>query len=154
GVHPDLLQEFYGVEGRRLRRQPGQTGAGHSVKDVPAALLDEIADQIAESQRSNIRHPPVRVPRHSPPFDEEIVATAFGPALETLTAEETLPAGMYIRSDEWDGEGYPDHGEISVGRGRSRTLRVPLPHDVWFPRAALWCRAVNLMSLTTARLEN
>ena len=28
-VHPDLLSRYYGTEGPRLRRRPGQTGAGH-----------------------------------------------------------------------------------------------------------------------------
>ncbi|KAL1660010.1 hypothetical protein GGG16DRAFT_58163, partial [Schizophyllum commune] len=151
GVHPDVLQEFHGVEGRRLTRQPGQTGAGHSVQDMPAALLSEIADQIAESQSRNIRHPAVKVPRQSPPFDENTAATLFKPVLDTLIAEGRLPSGMYVRPDEWDEEGYPEYEEIPVGRGRSGKLRIPLPADVWLSRAELWCRAVTAMSLTAAQ---
>lgn len=33
GIHPDLLNRFYGVHGKPTQRQAYQTGAGHSADE-------------------------------------------------------------------------------------------------------------------------
>lgn len=41
GVHPDLLNQFYGVKGKQVQRQPHQSGAGHPADEEEEDLNDE-----------------------------------------------------------------------------------------------------------------
>jgi len=71
GVHPSVLNQYYGVEGLCLQRCPGQTGAGHEDGDVHTNASNDLASSIADEQQSDICHEPIKVPAKVSPFDPE-----------------------------------------------------------------------------------
>ena len=56
--------------------------------------------------------------------------------------------GALTSSDYPDGFGLHDVYEPleSYKTGRSsKPLIIPLPHDIWFPRIVVWCKAIDLL---------
>lgn len=110
---------------------------------------DEIAAEIASDQQNNIRHPPIAVPDKESPFPDDNIFSAFVEELQACRASGQVPQGVMLTDEEWReyGEaGYPDAEEVQVGRGRQTTV-IPLPLEIWHPRAADWCLALHLMNL-------
>ncbi|EPS94422.1 hypothetical protein FOMPIDRAFT_1134366, partial [Fomitopsis schrenkii] len=121
----------------------------HSVRNGWFGDQDEIAAEIASDQQNNIRHPPIAVPDKESPFPDDNIFSAFVEELQACRASGQVPQGVMLTDEEWReyGEaGYPDAEEVQVGRGRQTTV-IPLPLEIWHPRAADWCLALHLMNL-------
>lgn len=174
-IHPDILNRYCGTEGEPLIRAGGQTGAGHpadeadnsesdlssdSTSDLDADL-DEEDDDYTHLQRNitadiqkNIKHKPVKVPRHSNPFAEldPTVQTIFEGALHEVQRAGSIPEGFGLLSDEWEDTEYPSHEHIKVGR-RATKLSVQLPEETWYPRAVSWAQGLYVITHVLNKVE-
>lgn len=153
-VRPELLERYYGVDG--LPRRQAETGAGHPDDEQDEEEEDEELSEeeiraalelrITEDQQANIRHEPIEVPDHRNPFDTPELELAFWDAVREAEYRAYIPGDMYLTEDEWDEDGYPVSEEISVGKRNKKTLTVPLPTDLWYPRALSWCIALDALT--------
>jgi hypothetical protein len=98
GIHPDAINRYYGVTGPRRRRRRHDTGAGHASDeddsdgdwtddDSEPDLREQLENQIEEDQAQNIRHEPIKVARHSSPFDSAEDEGAFIDMLHLLISK-------------------------------------------------------------------
>ncbi|KAF8495404.1 hypothetical protein JB92DRAFT_2818209 [Gautieria morchelliformis] len=103
--------------------------------------------------RSNVKHKPVRPPRHENPFDgqPEAIQAAFEAALVQVQTTGFLPEDFGVRSEEWDGA-YPDHKALQIGH-KGKELVISLPAQIWYPRAVSWAQALYVMSKVQFQLE-
>jgi hypothetical protein len=160
-IHPDTINRYYGVHGAEQTHLSGQTGAGHAEDDDITSGSDgsdceysddgdnnaewaELQHQIAYDQSHNVRHKPVKVPRHHNPFATPEAEMEFQDVLSIIIAGKTIPASFGVSADEWD-DGYPELEIIKTG-SRGKELEVILPEAMWLPRAVLWSQALDLMS--------
>ncbi|KAF8218027.1 hypothetical protein K438DRAFT_1796187 [Mycena galopus ATCC 62051] len=153
-IHPNAINRYYGVEGRRLRRLRNQTGAGVSADEEPEddeedmrpSEEEQLENRIEADLAQNIRHEPVKVARHRSPFKDLELEDYFLRLLEDLLAEPLiLPEDYGVLDEEWEEEDYP---EIEVFRPgtKGKELSIILPRDDWFPRAIRWACALDLMT--------
>ncbi|KAJ7171624.1 hypothetical protein C8R43DRAFT_874419, partial [Mycena crocata] len=160
GVHPDVINRYYGVHGPELQRGPGQTGAGQlndeEISSPPSDRLSEDSDdldnnnddlerQIEEVHAHNFHHEAVPVPKHANPFDDEDSMNLFYDALEASIQQNVVPAGYGLLPTEWDDDGYPAFEILKSGRRGKKELRVALPDAIWRPRAEMWGRALAIL---------
>ena len=151
GVHPSILNRYYGIEGLRLRRCPGQTGAGHEDGDVHTDASNDLASSIADEQQSDIRHEPIAVPAEASPFDPETEKLFFA-ALCEVQQHNPIPDGYGVSPNEWPSDGYPVQEFLKVGVGRKH-VAIALPFDIWWRRAVKWSQGLDLMSKFSVELE-
>jgi hypothetical protein len=148
GVHPDVVNQYYGVRGREARRAAGQTGAGHPSDEEDESEEDwaDLGERIAEDQSANLHHEPVEVPEHADPFLSDEHRQAFHAALAVVREQGSLPVGYCLYDEELDTDGYPAYEIIKSGRHGTKELRVALPYFQWRPRAELWCQALDILN--------
>ncbi|KAJ7435447.1 hypothetical protein FB451DRAFT_1153778 [Mycena latifolia] len=147
GIHPDAINRYYGVAGPRQHRARNQTGAGlasddededNEEEDAHEPSLEEaLENQIQTDLAQNIRHQPIKVARHHPPFKDPEIENNFLDVLEDVLAQPgILPEDYGVLEDEWEDEGdYPEIETIRPGTS-GKELLVVLPRADWFPRAA------------------
>ncbi|KAJ7804598.1 hypothetical protein B0H14DRAFT_2383616 [Mycena olivaceomarginata] len=154
GIHPDAINRYYGVEGRRLRRSRSQTGAGIASDDEgeedeegnEPSPEEELENRIQADLQENIRHQPVKVAKHRCPFKDDDLEQYFLGLLGDLLAQpEILPEDYGVREEEWEEEDYPEIETIRPGT-KGKELAVILPRAEWFPRAVRWAQALDLMA--------
>ena len=97
-----------------------------------------IAETIARAQKRNIRHDAAEVAKAATPFENEDESQAFALALNEALASSEYPAGFSLNAEYESLESY------KTGRS-SKPLVIPLPHEVWFPRIIVWCKALDLL---------
>ena len=124
GIHPETLHRYYGTQ------------------SLAGAVPQNLENMISTDQQHQIRHEPVKVPDHSPPFAVPEAAEIFLDALEEINAAEIIPDGLGVAEGEWDVNGYPESEEIKVGR---KTVEIQLPFSVWWPRAVRWACTLELL---------
>lgn len=139
-VPPDVLDNFYGVEGPERQRAAHQTGAGHPPDEED--LDEQLDDMIGQEENTNVRHDAIDVPESNSPFTPD-VELLFLEALRELQQSGTLPGNYKVTEEEWQEEDYPET-EI-LGVGRRKKLAIQLPLDIWLPRARMWAQALDLM---------
>ncbi|KAJ7457474.1 hypothetical protein FB451DRAFT_1142707 [Mycena latifolia] len=162
GVHPNVIQRYYGVDGPGVHRAPGQTGAGQLDDEeisLPSSDLgqnsdsdeedDDLEAQIEEAHAQNFHHEAVPVPKHVNPFDDEESMQLFYDSLEAAIHAEIVPPGYGLLPEEWDEEGYPTFEILKSGRRGGRQLRIALPDFIWRPRAEMWGRALAILDHIT-----
>lgn len=77
GVHPDVINEYYGVHGHMTTRKHRQTGAGHpadeedSDSDSDNEHPETMEQAINNQQRHQIRHEAISVPSQQNPFVDD-----------------------------------------------------------------------------------
>jgi hypothetical protein len=159
GIHPDIINCYYGVHGPHTVRRPGQTGAGQledegdldgedNSDDGTSEDGDEwedIQDQLMTDISANIHHSPVPVPNHRMPFCSQPAADVFNGALDELCAQGLIPNGFGMTQEEWGDNGYPSYEDIHPGQRGRKALRINLPDFIWRPRAELWVQALHVM---------
>ncbi|KAJ8580247.1 hypothetical protein M405DRAFT_753501 [Rhizopogon salebrosus TDB-379] len=146
GIHPDVIQEYYGVHGCPASRQPHQTGAGHPTDEDDEDTPD-IIEAINDQQRCHVRHEAIKVPSQRDPFGDDETQEQFFAVLAEVVSKCITPAHCRLTPDEWEGDGYPIFETIHAGRRGSKELQVSLAEPIWFHRAKLWCQ--GLLVLTT-----
>ena len=168
-IHPDILSQYYGIEGAERRRKPGQTGAGHYDDDEddeephnPEGYLSSSASSndeidttssdstslhqgIAQDQDHHIRHPPVPVPKSRCPFQLDKTLQLFRRTLADVAQKGLVPQGYALRPSEWPSGGYGNEERMKLGR-RGKQLKVVLPFDIWWQRAVRWAQGHEIMT--------
>jgi hypothetical protein len=120
----------------------GVFNANSDLPDVPPAT-------VVEEMQAHIRHPPVKVPRHSNPFigmperEQAFISVLNSPGHQN----DHIPMGLGVFQDEWDEGGYPTHQILKIGARRREHL-VELPAELWLPRARRWARGINILYQT------
>ncbi|KAJ6592483.1 hypothetical protein B0H19DRAFT_1279011, partial [Mycena capillaripes] len=159
GVHPDVIQRYYGTHGPEHRQLPGQTGAGQ-LDDEEISLLsgdlddnleddDDLEEKIEEAHAENFHHEAVPVPKHSNPFDDDESMQLFYDALDKAIHDNIIPPGYGLLPEEWDDGEYPSFEILKSGRRGGRQLRIDLPDAIWRPRAEMWGRALAILDHIT-----
>lgn len=162
GVHPDIIQQYYGVHGGEARRAPGETGAGQLAdEEVPTLDLDlvdvdedvwqDIVENVEAAHAANFHLAPVAVPKHANPFSDEGMAI-FEKTMEKTEQRGIVPAGFGLLEEEWEDGSYPAYEILRSGRKGSRELRVALPDFIWRPRAEMWGRGLDILNRLTEML--
>jgi len=152
GIHPDVIEEYYGVHGRTVSRQPHQTGAGHPCDEDSDDGEDEdrvphIIESINDRHRRHVHHEAVGVPPHGNPFGDDEMQGQFFAVLAEVIEKRITPTHCRLLPDEWEGEEYPVFETVHAGRRGSNELHISLGEPIWFHRAKLWCQ--GLLVLTT-----
>ncbi|KAJ7764734.1 hypothetical protein B0H16DRAFT_1413551 [Mycena metata] len=146
-LHPETIERYYGVEGPVRIRRPGHTGAGHPEDEDESE--EYLNNAVAEDLAHNIRHPPVKVARHSNPFHSAEIEAGFFGALAEIVRCGILPNGYGVVQDEWEDATYPVMEAINPGT-RGREIIVELPRDIWLPRAILFAQGLDTMHRSLA----
>lgn len=68
----------------------------------------------------------------------------FDQALEGALRSDIVPSGFFLWPCEWDGTAYPASESIKVAR---KDVNIPLPFEVWYPRAVRWVQGLTLLAL-------
>ncbi|KAJ7183707.1 hypothetical protein C8R46DRAFT_884019, partial [Mycena filopes] len=164
GIHPDIIEQYYGVHGGEARRAPGETGAGQLAdEEIPAAAVDvedvddgvwqDIIENVEALHAGNFHHAPVAVPKHANPLSEQGMLV-FNLALSRAERRGVVPSGYGLLEDEWDDGAYPAYEILKSGRKGSKELRVALPDTIWRPRAEMWGRGIDIINRLTGLLSD
>ncbi|KAJ7692645.1 hypothetical protein B0H14DRAFT_2651637 [Mycena olivaceomarginata] len=150
GVHPNVIERYYGTHGPERHRGSGETGAGHlddeEISAPPSASGSDSDERISI-------HEAVPVPKHANPFDDEESMQLFYDALEAAIQGDIIPPGYGLLLEEWDEDGYPSFEILRSGRRGSKQLRIALPDSIWRPQAEMWARALAVMDQITYHNE-
>ncbi|KAK6988415.1 hypothetical protein R3P38DRAFT_2573347 [Favolaschia claudopus] len=160
GIHPDAINRYYGVAGRRRRRRRNQTGAGIESDDeleddeeVEPSLAEELENRVQADLQHNIRHQPVKVAQNRSPFADAEDKRRFLVLMRALLDRpDIVPVDYGVTEEEWDDDGYP---EIEVFRPgtKGKEMSVILPRGEWYPRAVQWTKALDLMTRILHEME-
>ncbi|KAJ6461957.1 hypothetical protein DFH09DRAFT_959148, partial [Mycena vulgaris] len=104
---------------------------------------EDLDDAIALDQGHNVRHEPVDVAKHSPPFLTAKAEEISPDALAAVQREEIIPAGFSVGEAEWEDGMYCEIEVMKVGRKESQ---IVLPFRIWWPRAVAWAQGLKVMS--------
>ncbi|KAG1737056.1 uncharacterized protein EDB91DRAFT_1055220 [Suillus paluster] len=138
GVHPDVINEYYGVHGHTTTRQRHQTEAGHpadeedSDSDSDGEHPSTMVQAINNQQRHQIRHEAISMPSQQNPFVDDATRQQFSTTLDEVIANDITPNNCRLTLDEWDGDEYPTFETITFGRQGSKELHVSLAELIWF----------------------
>lgn len=147
GLHPDIIEEHYGVDGPPSVRQPHQSGAGHPADEDDDVIGEaDVAEAIVNQQCQHAHHQAVHVPSTGNPFHDHASEEDFDAVLHEVIAQDITPDNFGLTPGEWlDGQ-YPIYEIILVGRRASKQLHVSLAEPIWYARARLWCQALATLS--------
>ena len=106
--------------------------------DAHTQSWEGIARTIAAAQKRNIRHDAAEVAKSTTPFEDRNDLEAYTLALHAALNSSEYPAGFGLNMEYESLESY------KTGRS-SKPLTIPLPHEVWFPRIVVWCKALDLL---------
>jgi hypothetical protein len=156
GIHPDVIEEHYGVHGHPASQWPHQTGAGHPANEEDDADEESpnIIESINDQQWQHVHHEAVRVPLHRNAFgtDEEMQEQFFTVLAEVVTRHIT-PAHCQLTPGEWEGDEYPAFETIRAGQQGLKKLYVSLAEPIWFDQVTLWCQALLVLTMFLADRE-
>lgn len=112
GLHPDIINKYYGTHGKTAYRHAGMTGARHPNDEEDnsdnsgssgSGSSHGLAEQIAHDQKSQIRHEGIAVPAHSSPFDDlNSHEQQFWCVLGEVIQKDIVPEGVGLQPDEWE----------------------------------------------------
>ncbi|KAG1742892.1 hypothetical protein EDB19DRAFT_1633588, partial [Suillus lakei] len=135
GIHPDVIEEFYGVHGHAATRRQHQTRAGHPFDEEDSDNDEEppnMTQAIADQQRHHIHHEAISVPSQTDPFISDKTCQQFSATLAEVVAKDITPCDCKLTADEWENDEYPIFETIPVGRHGSKELHVSLAEPIWF----------------------
>ncbi|KAG2336494.1 hypothetical protein BDR05DRAFT_1005822 [Suillus weaverae] len=144
GIHPDIIEEYYGIYGHVATRWQHQTGVGHPMDEEDSddgKEPQDIAQAVNNQQRDHVHHEAIGVLLQRNPFVNEGTYQQFSATLTEVVAEDITPCHCRLAADEWEGNGYPVFETISIGRRGLKELHVLLGELIWFRQAKLWCQA-------------
>jgi hypothetical protein len=155
GIHPDTINQYYGVNNTK-----SQT-AGHSSEETDSDLdtdadsdsnlasgvdaQEELVRGISHDQQRHIRHKGVKVPRHCNPFTDGEEEGQFFQVLAEVIGLEIEPKGYGLHPEEWEGANYPIWEFIKVGKQR-KEMKLSLEDPLWRCRAILWVQGLNVLA--------
>lgn len=147
GVHEDLIQRYYGVEGMPTAPVEGRTGAGFNSEED--ALGDDSKfdyDSSEEDEPMSSRYKRVKPKtRAQCPFKSSTEKALFTQALDEALTNGGLPPDVALGWN-WD-----PYAQLKIGR-RRLAQTVQLPEAIWRDRAIVWAKALRVMVHLTNRL--
>ncbi|KZW00343.1 hypothetical protein EXIGLDRAFT_156116 [Exidia glandulosa HHB12029] len=149
GLPEAVIEKRYGTCGRPKARPDGHIGAGDSDNEDDDA--QRTSRKVWSTVEQNVKHDAVEVPAETCPFSDAASGERFQKLWNQLREMEFIPRGFGLTPEELEQSPYPSHESIRHGKGRSKMLEVPLPHDPWKARAELW--AVSLYALERFLVE-
>lgn len=106
---------------------------------------------LKRTEELNICHEPIPAPESTSPFQNAQELEVFQIAMMDMKDDEQLPVGYGLLESEWeDHEGTYLPFHYIPARQRGREYWIDLPHNVWYPQAVLWCRALMIANLIVA----
>jgi hypothetical protein len=145
GVHPDVINKYYGVHGKTVHHNA--TGAGHPI-DEDDNSQPPLAEQIASDQQSHVHHAGVAVPLHGNPFGNSTAdEDKFWRILSNVVEEKITPEGVGLHCEEWDDGVYPSYEILQVGNRGTKEIHISLADVIWEQRAKLWGQAQTTLSV-------
>ncbi|TFY55477.1 hypothetical protein EVJ58_g8223 [Rhodofomes roseus] len=159
-INPSTLAEYYndGDQAQRLRgTDPNKYDSEEDEEEY--ASEDEDGDgseedpQVAEASDES----DVDIPEDADAWawdDEDVDALVqkiakgeelFRSRLAGYVQSGTIPHGMGMLPEEWDGDEYPSTETLQVGQARA-AVTLDLPIEVWKDRALVWCQALYQMT--------
>ncbi|KAF7987119.1 hypothetical protein HWV62_321 [Athelia sp. TMB] len=138
GVHPDIINKYYGIHGKTIKRAPGDTGAGNAADEAD----DDVAEQVAADQQVHIRHAEIEVAVHGNPFSSDVIEANFWDLLAQMVEGEVLPEDVGLIEHEWHNGEYPLYEVLRVGNRGTKEIQISLEEVVWWQRAKLWGQAL------------
>ncbi|KAG1750321.1 uncharacterized protein EDB91DRAFT_1046232 [Suillus paluster] len=144
GIHPAILQRYYGIHGRELVHGRNQTGAGHPNDESDESDEDSIIGRIERDQANDVQHDAVEVADGNTPFQNEEDENSFFEILEEVVMDGIVPEGYNLQEgeDEYD-ENTTEH--LRVGRRRENYVEVSLADPIWRTRSTLWAQAASVL---------
>ncbi|KAG0696814.1 hypothetical protein DFH29DRAFT_1071949 [Suillus ampliporus] len=109
GIHPDVIEEYYGVYGNTMTRRQHQTGAGHPIDEEDSDNKEEppnMTQAITDEQRHHIHHEAIHVPLQRDPFISDKTHQQFFVTLAEVVAEDITPCDCRLTADEWENDEY------------------------------------------------
>ncbi|KAJ3531850.1 hypothetical protein NMY22_g7983 [Coprinellus aureogranulatus] len=139
--HDQSPEEMYLLGQLMHGRYPTPTNVHSTIKEKYGMVPDPRQALSAHLAR-NVHHNAVPVPSNGNPFPSDEATTTFMAALNSVIDSRVIPDGFYLLEDEWDGVRYPTSEPIRVAR---KDVDIPLPFEVWYPRAVMWAQGLRLM---------
>lgn len=138
GIHPDIIQQYYGTTGTHVHRYADQTGAGHP----PEEYEDDLVGTVVESQDPNVRHDAIPTADHEAPLTTPELLAVFSEAIAILQSDdhEGILRSVVGHAIMWD-----PVEVVKVGHRRRKELVISLDDVVWEKRALLWIAALRLL---------
>ncbi|KAI9569824.1 hypothetical protein HD554DRAFT_1979615, partial [Boletus coccyginus] len=119
GVHPNIIDQHYGIHRKRLTRKGYQSGAGHPADEVSGdedtMLPVQGADLINQQQCVNQDLDVVHVLSHRTPFMTLEEEAGFFVMLYKMIDHEILSDGFGLMLAEWEFGHYSVFETIQVG---------------------------------------
>jgi hypothetical protein len=106
----------------------------------------ELAYQLAEDQKSQVRHDAINPPDHRNPFPDSHAEREFFAALRQIIEGDIIPTGYGLFSDEWEDGEYPVVETIKVGRRAGKTVDISLAEPIWQHCTVLWVQSLDLLT--------
>jgi hypothetical protein len=123
-----------------------ETSRHYLDEDLQAALdantTGELRQTIREELEANVHHDNDVLASYPHPFETDDQLVAFEKAFSTAQELGIIPNGYGMLPHELEDGIYPASEVIKVAR---KDVDIPLPLDIWFPRAAKWVQALHLM---------
>jgi hypothetical protein len=174
-IDPGILNRYLGVDIDYDSTIPGTYGAGALPEDVlmlgdtaeggdsggdtneddvqthdlsphETEIVQFLRSQLADEREKHVRHPPVPIPQQQCPFTSTEELALFLEAFQIAEQDGFVPAGYGVLEDEWEEGSYPGEQYIGSDRKLNPSLFIPLPPDIWFPRAVGWAVALHVMN--------
>lgn len=138
GIHPDVIEKYYGTTRTQVCRHAGQTGAGHP----PEEYEEDLVGEVVEDQDPNVRHDAIPTADHEAPLTAPELLAVFSEAIATLRSNDHEE---FLRSVVGNAFTWDPMEAIKVGRGRQKELVICLSDAAWEERALLWIAALRLL---------
>ncbi|KAI6139131.1 hypothetical protein BKA82DRAFT_3988947, partial [Pisolithus tinctorius] len=148
GVHPDVIDRYYGVHGEDRIRERCHSGAGHpadeedSDDEEPTVVKAQVAELVSAHQQQYAYQDAVHVPSFKTPFVNPEDEVFFFEMLHEVIRQKIIPDGFRLTPAEWGMADYPIFESIQVGRRRTKQLDISLAGEIWYDRACLWGQAL------------
>lgn len=143
GIHPDAIQEYYGTTREHVRRETGQTGAGHPPEEYDNDYVEtDLVDKVIQDQDSDIRHDSIPTADHEAPSVSPEHLTLFSDCLAALQNDhqDELLRSVADQAFVWD-----PVEVMRVGHRRQKEVLISLEDVAWERRVLLWLAALRLL---------
>ena len=102
--------------------------------------------QVQSAVLKNVHHDAVLVPDAGDPFPSPEAKAVFERSFKQIedSPASKIPAGFLLLQNELEGTAYPTAETIRVAR---KETDIPLPFEIWYPRAVQWAQGLTVMTL-------
>jgi len=143
GIHPDVIQEYYGTTRGHTCQQTGQTGAGHPPEEYDDNYAEpDLVDKLIQDQDSDIRHDSIPTARHEAPSLSSEHLMLFFDCLAILQSDnqDDLLRSVVGQTFVWD-----PVEVMRVGQRQQKELVISLEGMIWERRVLLWLASLRVL---------